>query len=64
MKLFNENPATMFTPLLRYALIALAGGLISKGYITAEQVDVVAGALVSLGTVVWMTMVKKNQKVK
>lgn len=64
MKFLNESPATILTPLLRYALIALAGGLISKGYITAEQIDVVAGALVSLGTVAWMTLVKKNQKVK
>lgn len=62
MKFLNESPATIITPLLRYALIALAGGLISKGYITAEQIDVVAGALVSLGTVVWMTLVKKSQK--
>lgn len=62
MKFLNESPATIITPLLRYALIALAGGLISKGYITAEQIDVVAGALVSLGTVAWMTLVKKRQK--
>lgn len=61
MSLFNENTATMATPLIRYALIAVAGGLISKGYITAEQVDIVAGAIVSIGTVAWLAIVKNKQ---
>lgn len=62
MKLFNENTATMVTPLIRYALIAVAGGLISNGYITAEQLDIVAGAIVSVGTVAWLAVVKNKQK--
>ena len=62
MSIFNENTATMVMPLIRYALIAVAGGLISKGYITAEQVDIVAGAIVSLATVAWLAIVKNKQK--
>lgn len=62
MKFFKESTATMVTPLIRYALIAVAGGLISKGYITAEQVDIAAGAIVSLGTVTWLAIVKNKQK--
>lgn len=62
MQIFKENTTTMLTPLIRYALIAVAGGLISKGYITAEQVDIVAGAIVSLGTVAWLAVVKNKQK--
>lgn len=62
MKLFKENTATMVTPLIRYALIAVAGGLISKGYITAEQIDIIAGAIVSLGTIAWLAIVKNKQK--
>lgn len=62
MSIFNENTATMVTPLIRYALIAVAGGLISKGYITAEQIDIIAGAIVSLGTVAWLAIVKNKQK--
>lgn len=61
MSLFKENKAAMVTPLIRYALIAVAGGLISKGYITAEQVEIVAGALVSIGTVTWLAIVKRKQ---
>ena len=62
MKLFKENTATMITPLIRYVLIAVAGGLISKGYITAEQVDIIAGGIVSLATVAWLAIVKNKQK--
>lgn len=62
MSIFNENTATMITPLIRYALIAVAGGLISKGYITAEQIDIIAGAIVSIGTVAWLAIVKNKQK--
>lgn len=61
MSIFNENPSTIITPLLRYGLIAAAGGLISKGYITAEQVEIVAGGLVSIGTVAWLAIVKYKQ---
>ena len=61
MQLFKENTATMVTPLIRYALIAVAGGLISKGYITAEQIDIIAGGIVSLATVAWLAIVKNKQ---
>lgn len=61
MSLFNENPSAIITPLLRYGLIALSGGLISKGYITAEQVEIVVGAIVSVGTVAWLAVVKYKQ---
>lgn len=64
MNIFKENPAALLTPLLRYLLIALAGGLISKGYITAEQIDMVAGSLVSIVTIVWLVMVKRKQDTK
>ena len=60
MSRFNENPATVVTPLVRYALIALGGGLISKGYITLDQVNAIAGAVVTLATTAWMVLVKKN----
>ena len=60
MKRFNENPATIVTPLIRYGLIALGGGLISKGYVTLEQVNAIAGALVTFGTTGWMIMVKRK----
>lgn len=62
MQLFKESTATMVTPLIRYALIAVAGGLISKGYITAEQIDIIAGGIVSLATVAWLAIVKNKQK--
>jgi len=60
MQRFNENPATIVTPLIRYGLIALGGGLISKGYVTLEHVNAIAGALVTFGTTGWMIMVKRK----
>lgn len=55
-----ENPATIVTPLIRYGLIALGSGLISKGYLTLEHVDAIAGALITFGTTGWMVMVKRK----
>lgn len=58
MSRFKEDPATVVTPLVRYVLIAIGGGLISKGYLTLDQVNGVAGALVTLATTAWMITVK------
>lgn len=60
MSKFKENPTTIATPLVRYTLIALAGGLISKGYIDHAQIDAIAGAVVALATTAWMVMVKRK----
>lgn len=62
MKIFDENPATVLTPLVRYALIGLGGGLISKGYITADQINAVSGAVVTLLTTAWLFAVKAKKK--
>lgn len=61
-KIPNENPATVLTPLVRYALIALCGGLITKGYITAEQVNTLTGLVVAGITTAWMFAVKAKHK--
>lgn len=60
MTQLTEHPATIVTPLVRYVLIALAGGLISKGYIDHAQINAIAGAVVALATTAWMVMVKRN----
>lgn len=60
MAKFQENPATIVTPLIRYGLMALGSGLISKGYLTLEHVDAIAGALITFGTTGWMVMVKRK----
>ena len=60
MAKLTENPATIITPLVRYSLIAVAGGLVSKGYIDHAQIDAIAGAIVALGTTAWMILVKRN----
>lgn len=60
MAKLTENPATIVTPLVRYALIALGGGLISKGYIDQAQIDALAGAVVATVTTIWMVMVKRK----
>lgn len=60
MAKFQENPVTIVTPLIRYGLIALGSGLISKGYLTLEHVDAIAGALITFGTTGWMVMVKRK----
>lgn len=60
MAKLTENPATIVTPLVRYALIALGGGLISKGYIDQAQIYALAGAVVATVTIIWMVMVKRK----
>ncbi|MGO2506325.1 MAG: Pam3-gp28 family putative phage holin [Psychrobacter alimentarius] len=60
MAKLTENPATIVTPLVRYTLIALGGGLISKGYIDQAQIDALAGAVVATVTTIWMVMVKRK----
>lgn len=44
--------------ILRYILIAGGGFLTGKGYITAEQVTTIVGAIGSIGAVVWGLYVK------
>lgn len=62
MAKLTENPATIVTPLVRYALIVLGGGLISKGYIDQAQIDALAGAVVATVTTIWMVMVMVKRK--
>lgn len=60
MSRFYEDPTAIVTPLVRYGLIALGGGLISKGYIDAEQINALAGAVVTIATTAWMIVVKSK----
>lgn len=66
MKFLNENPATVITPLVRYALIFIGGGLVSKGAVSAEDVNtfatVAAGAISTLAASTWMFAVKYRNK--
>lgn len=43
---------------IRYVLIGLGGMLVGAGYVTAEQVDLAVGAIVTLGTVTWGVYVR------
>jgi len=45
---------------LRHAATFGAGYLVSKGVIDAAQVEVIIGAVVALGGVVWSVMAKKK----
>ncbi|QDM32109.1 hypothetical protein FNL55_12755 [Tardiphaga sp. vice352] len=44
--------------ILRYILIAGGGFLTGKGYITAEQVTTIVGAIGSVGAILWGLFVK------
>lgn len=44
--------------IIRYVLIAGGGFLTGKGYITAEQVQTIIGAIGSIGAVLWGLYVK------
>lgn len=46
--------------ILRYVLIAGGGFLSGKGYISAEQVTTIIGAIGSIGAVVWGLFVKSG----
>lgn len=46
--------------ILRYLLIAGGGFLTGKGYITAENVETIVGAIGAIGTVVWGLYVKSG----
>jgi hypothetical protein len=44
--------------ILRYLLIAGGGFLTGKGYITAEQLTTIVGAIGSVGAILWGLFVK------
>jgi hypothetical protein len=44
--------------ILRYILVAAGTFLVSKGYFSAEQIEIVVGALGSIGAVLWGLYVK------
>lgn len=44
--------------ILRYILIAGGGFLTGKGYITAEQLTTIVGAIGSVGAIIWGLFVK------
>lgn len=46
--------------ILRYFLIAGGGFLTGKGYVTAEQVTTIVGAIGSVGAVLWGIYVKSG----
>ena len=46
--------------ILRYILIAGGGFLTGKGYITAEQVTTLIGAIGSVGAILWGLFVKSG----
>lgn len=56
-----ETKDGIFLPIFRYTLIAIGSTLVTKGYVTAEQLDSVVGALMMLGTTGWLVY---NKKVK
>jgi len=47
---------------IRYSLIALGGFLAGKGYVTAEQVTTIVGALGMVFPVIWGFYVKANTR--
>lgn len=52
----------MVWQILRYILIAGGSFLVGKGYVTAENVETVVGAIGAIGTVLWGLYVKTGTK--
>ena len=47
------------TTVIRHALTVVAGGLIADGTITDADVQTVAGAVLTVGVIVWSVIEKK-----
>lgn len=56
-----ESPQGIVMPIIRYALVAAGASLVTKGYLTAEQLQAVVGGLMALATTGWLVF---NKKVK
>ena len=50
--------------LVRTGVAALAGGLVADGIVTAEQVNIVSGAIIITLTAAWSLWQKKQAKSK
>lgn len=48
--------------LVRTGVAAAAGGLVANGVVTAEQVNVISGAVIIILTAAWSLWQKKNAK--
>jgi hypothetical protein len=49
----NETTTDTVTQIVRYLAIAAGSGAITRGYTTADELSLAAGALVTLGAIAW-----------
>lgn len=54
-----ETKDGVFMPVIRYALIAVGSGFVQQGFITADQLNIAVGAIITLGTTAWLVYNKK-----
>jgi hypothetical protein len=50
---------TFITVIIRALLQAVAGGLMTDGFVTDAQIQLVSGAILTVVTVVWSVLEKK-----
>ncbi len=49
---------SIFAGLVRHALTAVGGGLITQGVVTSGDVEIISGAIIAIGGVVWSAISK------
>lgn len=54
-----EKPDGVMMPIIRYALIGIGSTFVSKGYLTADQLQAIVGAIMVMGTTGWLVYNKK-----
>lgn len=52
--------STVIGGIVRQVLTAVAGGLVTNGYIDADQLQQAAGLIVAVGTLAWSIIQKKS----
>lgn len=48
--------------LVRHALTAAGGSLVTQGLITSGDIEIVAGAVIAIGGVIWSAFAKRKAK--
>lgn len=48
------------TGIVRHLLTAVGGGLLANGFVTATEIELLAGAVVTIGGVVWSVLAKRK----
>ncbi len=49
-------------PLFRYALIAAGSSLVTRGYLSTEDLNTIVGSLLTLGTSLWLIYIKTTKR--